>query len=1023
MVVPGTIRWVWPVALLALLAALMSVVSPAQAAPGDGEAITWGSDQFGQLGLNMPAAVDASGVLAGKTVTAVSAGSSHACAVADGAVYCWGNNNGGQLGDGTTSNSPVPVAVDKSGVLAGLTVTDVTVGGSHSCAVADHAAYCWGRNQFGQLGDNSTTQRLTPVAVNTSGVLAGATVTTVSAGAFSTCGVADGGAYCWGNNSGGRLGNNSETLSLVPVAVYTAGVLAGTTVTDISVGGSHACTVADGAAFCWGQNINGRLGNNSTTKSLVPVAVNTSGVLAGTTVTGISAGDTFSCAVADGAAACWGRNAYGQLGDNSTTQRLTPVAVNTSGVLAGATVTSISAGEIHTCALADGAAYCWGNNNYGQLGDNSTSQSLVPVAVNTSGALAGATATDVSSGSGFTCIVAEGQAFCAGDNNSSKLGLELPVGVDASSALSGTDVTHISAGNYHTCAVADGAAYCWGQNSNGQLGNNTTTTSPIPVAVSAAGALAGKTVTSISAGSSHTCALADGEAFCWGSNGNGQLGNNTTTASLVPVAVNTAGTLAGKLVTDISAGVNFTCAVADSTASCWGQNNTGQLGDNSTTQSLVPVAVDTAGILAGATITNISAGLGHSCAVADSTASCWGSNISGQLGDNSTTQSPVPVAVDTSGVLAGATITDIGAGAGHSCAVADGTASCWGVNTYGQLGDNSTTQSLVPIAVDTSGVLAGTTVTDVGVGQSHTCAVADGGGACWGQNLSGQLGDNSLTQRLVPVAVNTTGVLAGKALTRISAFGSQSAAIAADPFTVTFDPNGGSGSMADQVSAVPAALNANIFTRSGYTFINWNTAADGSGTAYDDGALYPFASSAKLYAQWQAIAPAPDPSTTPTPTPSTSPSTSPTPTPTTSPQPDPSPTPTSTPRPTTELTIKRVAEPADVTPSKRVRLVKAVVNQPQVDQEKAGTAFKRVKTVCLLKGETLRGKEKRQNCGYTKAVTSRSVVIRAKPTCSVGLKLRTKIVARQPGHTRATWKRTWKVSNDPRTYCGLTGNG
>ena len=194
--------------------------------------------------------------------------------------------------------------------------------------------------------------------------------------------------------------------------------------------------------------------------------------------------------MADGRAYCWGYNGYGQLGNNSTTNSSVPVAVDTSGVLAGKTVTAITAGDIHTCAVADGKAYCWGDNGYGQLGNNSTT------------ALAGA-------GGG-----------------------ETPPG-----ALAGKTVTAITAGDYHTCAVADGKAYCWGDNGYGQLGNNSTTDSSVPVAVNTSGPLAGKTVTAITAGSYHTCAVADGKAYCWGYNADGQLGNNSTTDSTVPVAV------------------------------------------------------------------------------------------------------------------------------------------------------------------------------------------------------------------------------------------------------------------------------------------------------------------------------------------------------------------------------------------------------------------------------------------------------------------------------------------------------
>ncbi|MCB0913912.1 MAG: hypothetical protein KDB60_20085, partial [Propionibacteriaceae bacterium] len=206
-------------------------------------------------------------------------------------------NGNGQLGDNSTTNSSVPVAVNIGGALAGKTVTAISAGLSHSCVVADGQAYCWGDSTFGQLGNNSTTDSKVPVAVNTTGALSGKTVSAISAGRHHTCTVADGQAYCWGYNGGGELGNNSTTDSKVPVAVNTAGALAGKTVIEITAGYFHTCVAASGQAYCWGYNGSGQLGDNSITNSTVPVAVNTTGPLAGRTVTAIAAGYVHTCVV------------------------------------------------------------------------------------------------------------------------------------------------------------------------------------------------------------------------------------------------------------------------------------------------------------------------------------------------------------------------------------------------------------------------------------------------------------------------------------------------------------------------------------------------------------------------------------------------------------------------------------------------------------------------------------------------------------------------------------------------------
>ena len=317
-------------------------------------------------------------------VTSISAGSDRSCAIEDGKAYCWGDNTFGALGDGSTGgHASMPVAVDTSGVLAGRTLTQISAGGSYTCALdTAGAAYCWGFNEFGQLGDGSTANSSVPVAVDASGALAGLTLTQISVGTEATCALDTAGAvYCWGFNQFGQLGDGDTFNSSVPVAVDTSGALAGKTITQISVGSQGQVCALDsaGAAYCWGRlGLGGGLGDGSTSGSIVPVAVDTGGVLAGKTLTQISAG-TSTCALdTAGAAYCWG---LGTLGDGSTAESNVPVAVDTSGALAGQALTQISVGSDAACALDTAAAiYCWGGNFNGELGDHSTAaQSLVPV--------------------------------------------------------------------------------------------------------------------------------------------------------------------------------------------------------------------------------------------------------------------------------------------------------------------------------------------------------------------------------------------------------------------------------------------------------------------------------------------------------------------------------------------------------------------------------------------------------------------------------------------------------------------
>jgi len=344
----------------------------------------------------------------------------------------------------------------------------VTAGGNHSCGLtAAGAPYCWGVNSEGELGNGSTTNSSTPAAVS-----GGLTFAAVHAGPGSahSCGVTTASAaYCWGYNGYGQLGNGSTSNSTVPVAV--AGGLA---FAVVSGGFGHSCGVTGaGAAYCWGWNFAGQLGNGSTTNSSTPVAVT-----GGLTFLSVSAGEYHSCGLtAAGAGYCWGDNTSGQLGNGSTTSRSAPAAV-----AGGLTFVAVNAGGAHSCGLtAAGVAYCWGANSFGELGNGANTIDSTPVAV------------------------AGGLTFAA-----------------------------VRGGNDHTCGLSTaGAAYCWGDNADGELGNGTTTNSNTPVAVTG-----GLTFAAVSAGSGFSCGVTTaGTAYCWGRNVGGQLGNGSTTSSSTPVRV------------------------------------------------------------------------------------------------------------------------------------------------------------------------------------------------------------------------------------------------------------------------------------------------------------------------------------------------------------------------------------------------------------------------------------------------------------------------------------------------------
>lgn len=381
--------------------------------------------------------------------------------------------------------------------------------------------------------------------------------------------------------------------------------------TTIDTGLNHACAVlSDGAAACWGRNADGQLGNGSTLTSPTPVPVDgIDGFEAGRTAVAIAAGETHSCvALADGAVACWGGNSSGQLGNGTTGAETRPVPV--SGLSGGdgePRAVAISAGGSHTCALlSTGAVKCWGMGGEGQLGAGTQSMSAEPVDV----------------------IGLDGQS-------------------PAGRAMS------LSAGYLHTCAVLQtGAVKCWGSNYFRQLGGEATPafrTWPTQVP-GLSGVDASSSATSVSAGYDSSCVImASGGVQCWGMNASGQLGDGTVDTSGEPVdVVGLDGSTAAKTVVNVAAGFTHTCAVlATGTAACWGSGNYGQLGGGEPAASRIPaaVAVFTGQRLAVTTVA-VAAGQGFTCAVvANGSARCWGVNDSGQLGSgygaNQATPTPV----------------------------------------------------------------------------------------------------------------------------------------------------------------------------------------------------------------------------------------------------------------------------------------------------------------------------------------------------------------------------------------------
>jgi alpha-tubulin suppressor-like RCC1 family protein len=359
-----------------------------------------------------PPTTGATGVVVltvGSEAASVSAGGQTSCETrSDGTLRCWGRNNFGQLGDGSTTPRSTPVTVGK-----GVVWESVSASGSTTCGIrTDHTLWCWGLDNFGQLGIGRGAPRTKPVQVGTSNDW-----TTVSTSWFHTCGTRTNGTlWCWGQNNRGQVGDGTFERRGRPTRVAPAQDWA-----TVTAGGFHTCgTRTDGSAWCWGQNIFGQLGNASLDLQPRPVRVG-----AQQSWLELSAGWAHTCGVTtDGSASCWGLNNRGQLGDGSRRLSRAPIPVSGDHIW-----TSISTGDASTCGVDNtGSAYCWGSNRYRQLGDGDDQTRLVPV------------------------LVRSGHRWLS-----------------------------VDAGWFHACGGLDtGATACWGNNEIGQIGNGTQTDQPVP---------------------------------------------------------------------------------------------------------------------------------------------------------------------------------------------------------------------------------------------------------------------------------------------------------------------------------------------------------------------------------------------------------------------------------------------------------------------------------------------------------------------------------------------------------------
>ena len=346
-----------------------------------GHAYCWGlgtQDRLGNglaLSQNQPVLVEVGVDNPLGNVTAIDTGFSHTCAIAAGNTYCWGQGTNGQIGNGEGANQSRPVVVETAADTPLANVTEISLGNAHTCAISDGNAYCWGLGTLGRLGNGAFDRQNRPVIVETAENTPLANVSAIAVGSAHSCAIADGHAHCWGRGTSGQLGNGLQEDQNRPVVVETAANTPLENVTDISVGNVHTCAISEGTAYCWGSGVNGRLGNGRLGRQERPVVVGTATGVALTNVTAIASGGLHSCALAAGNAYCWGKGEFGRLGNGTVDGKRNATLVSKKPGISLANVNQISAGAKHTCALANDEAYCWGDDEDGELGDGMANDS------------------------------------------------------------------------------------------------------------------------------------------------------------------------------------------------------------------------------------------------------------------------------------------------------------------------------------------------------------------------------------------------------------------------------------------------------------------------------------------------------------------------------------------------------------------------------------------------------------------------------------------------------------------------
>jgi alpha-tubulin suppressor-like RCC1 family protein len=600
---------------------------------------------------------------------------------------------------GTLYSSKATVFINDNDFAGGTQVVRVENGGTHTCALTTgKRVYCWGKSNYYQTGLNIKTAVYLPTLVTVG--TAATDVEFMNVGYEQSCAITTGGAlYCWGQGShsiygAGSLGNGSGANNTIPTLV--TGMTSG--VTAVSTGYNNSCAIKDGGVYCWGTGQNYILGRNPGVIKL----------------------------------------------DNALTPEALPAPLDSG-------VEKISLRWSHACAIkTGGVAYCWGANTQGQLGLGTVTTGSLPVQLNGYGPIA-----DVWAGSHGTCFKNSlGDVYCMGNNNDMEIkSPATDIEEDITEMPEFKNASHMIY-SYVLCGIVSGNLKCHGRNDYGSLGINVAGSILKGTSQTVIGAEADVTWVSSNQEGDFVCFIRDGQVYCTGYGGMGNLGDGYDPAVSTPVLGNGFSGTGGASV--LSIGGYHVCGLFNGGVKCWGDNTYYRSG-NLLTDMLYQVPTDVKNLSSG--VVSLAIGAEGSCALTSAGAvKCWGTG--NFRGTGSTTASGNPTT--PTGMTSGVTQIASNAGATMVCALKSGEVYCWGSNEYGGVGNGTTTVQNTPYKI----TAVGNDVIQIAVGANHNCALkADGSVWCAGFNSSGQLGKGDTTNRythsqiagLTAVGISATG--------------------------------------------------------------------------------------------------------------------------------------------------------------------------------------------------------------------------------------------------------------------------